>query len=382
MMTDRFRKLKGILDDAIGRVMTAASAVVVWDGEVVFQHATGLLDPNVSDSRVSLDSLFDFASLTKLFTATMFLQLAENEVVELDAPVSSVLLEFAGHREIEPFENPLAPGDYIRVEETRSLVDASLVTFRHLLTHSGGLPGWKPLYKLGNPEAIREAVVSSNFAYTPGTRVVYSDLGFMLLGWSIEVLTNMRLEQALSRYITLPYEMKSIQYGPVPAEAAAATEFCKWRGRRMRGEVHDENSWALGGVSGHAGLFGNAMDLAKFGKLWLDAITGDPSLLGSELAHHATTLQMEHGTLRRGLGWALWSPSPSSPSHPLSKNSFGHTGFTGTSLYIDPDRMLVIALLTNRVYFGRDGKGIRDLRLRFHTEVVEATERSIFDFTG
>ncbi len=363
-------ELRKIMEDGVGRVFTACASVVVQDGDVVFQDAVGLLDPEDPDSKAGIDSLFDLASITKLFTATLFLQLVDDEVIEIDAPVSSVLPEFSGFREIRPFENPLAPGKFISTGD-EGAVDASAVTFRHLLTHSGGLPGWKPFYKLGSPSEIRRAVMSVDFAYVPGTKVVYSDPGFMILGWSIEKLTGMPLNEAVNRFLRAPYQLPSIGYGPVPRERAAATEFCPWRGRRMRGEVHDENAWALGGVSGHAGLFGNAVDLARFGMLWLETVSGDPVLMETDLAREATALQMEHGVMRRGLGWALWSPSETSPSHPFSRETFGHTGFTGTSIYIDPERRLVVVLLTNRVYFGRDAKGIRDFRLKFHSKIVE-----------
>jgi CubicO group peptidase (beta-lactamase class C family) len=137
----------------------------------------------------------------------------------------------------------------------------------------------------------------------------------------------------------------------------------------MLGEVHDENAFALGGVAAHAGLFGTADDVASLGQVWLDVLQGRSDFLPRDLAQEAVQLQAEDGDVRRGLGWALWSPLPESASHPLSRSSFGHTGFTGTSLYIDPERELVIACLTNEVYNGRIDRGIGAFRVRLHKEI-------------
>ncbi len=370
MVQSNINLSKEIIESGIGDCCTAAAVAVVKGDEVVFEHVAGVLNPELGSTPVTEDTLFDLASLTKLFTTTVFLRLVEDEFVGLDEPVSSILSEFSGTREIAPFENPLAPGRYIEVS-SGGTVDARDVTFRHLLTHTSGLPGWKPLYKLGSPEKIRDAVFHTDFAYLPGTNVVYSDLGFMVLGWTIEKLTGMSLNLAVSRYLTAPYQLASITYGPVPAGAAAATEYCPWRGRRMQGEVHDENAWVLGGVSGHAGLFGNVKDVAEFGRLWLHSVLGDSVLIESHLAQEAVSLQAEKGTTRRGLGWALWSPAETSPSNPFGPNTFGHTGFTGTSLYIDPDRELIVVALTNRVFYGRDARKIRDFRLKLHRAAVD-----------
>ncbi len=370
-MKNKCQALGKILLSGVGDCFTAASAVVIHHGKVIFEQAVGTLNPEDGGRPAALETLFDLASLTKIFVSTAFLRLVEEELIDLDTRVSDVIEEFTGIRPIVPFENPLSPGEFVKVAKY-GYVDAEGVTFRHILSHSAGLPGWKPLYKLGSPERIIEAVVDTDFAYIPGTDVVYSDIGFILLGLAIEKLTGMRLDAAVSRYITAPYRLSSIGYGPVPKELAAATEYCSWRGKRMQGEVHDENAWALGGVSGHAGLFGNAVDVARFGQLWLDSVTGESVLLESWLAQEAVSLQAEKGSMRRGLGWALWSPSKLSPSYPLGHNTFGHTGFTGTSLYIDPDKEIVVALLTNRVFYGRDARKIREFRLRFHSAVLDA----------
>lgn len=147
----------------------------------------------------------------------------------------------------------------------------------------------------------------------------------------------------------------------------APTEFCKWRGRRIVGEVHDESAWRLGGVAGHAGMFAHARDVAKFGQSFLDA-----SVLKRETIVEMTRLQAEFNDVRRGLGFALWSPDPEASSHPFSPSTYGHTGFTGTCLWIDPKRQLVVAFLTNEVYNGRENRGIADLRVQVHRAIVES----------
>jgi CubicO group peptidase (beta-lactamase class C family) len=185
----------------------------------------------------------------------------------------------------------------------------------------------------------------------------------------MEVVAERPLTSIIQSLVLDPLRLATIQFGPVAPECAAPTEFCQWRQRRIRGEVHDENAWALGGVAAHAGLFGPAAAVAGLGQVWLDILQGRSDFLPRSLAQEAVQLQVEDGPVRRGLGWALWSPSPESPSHPLSRSSFGHTGFTGTSLYIDPERELVVACLTNEVYNGRADRSIGPFRVRLHEEI-------------
>jgi CubicO group peptidase (beta-lactamase class C family) len=245
----------------------------------------------------------------------------------------------------------------VTVSTVSEVVDVDKVTMRHLLTHTSGLPAWRPLYRQ-TQEGIRPFVLNTFFSYPTGMRVVYSDLGLIVLGWVVEMVGERPLDEIIKALVLYPLGLSAVHFSPVPAEQAAPTEFCQWRGRRIRGEVHDENAWALGGVAAHAGLFGTANYVAVLGQAWLDVLQGRSDFWPRVLAQEAVHLQAEDGNVRRGLGWALWSPSPESPSQPFSRTSFGHTGFTGTSLYIDPERDLVIACLTNEVYNGRVDRGI------------------------
>jgi CubicO group peptidase (beta-lactamase class C family) len=257
----------------------------------------------------------------------------------------------------------------VTVSTAPEMVDADKVTIRHLLTHTSGLPAWRPLHRQAR-EAIRPFVLNTFFSYPTGMRVVYSDLGLIVLGRVLEMVGERPLAEIIHTLVLEPLGLTAVHFSPVQPELAAPTEFCQWRQRRIRGEVHDENAFALGGVAAHAGLFGTANDVAALGQAWLDVLQGSSDFLPRTLAQEAVHLQAEDGNVRRGLGWALWSPSTGSPSQPLSRTSFGHTGFTGTSLYIDPERELVIACLTNEVYNGRVDRGIGPFRVKLHQEVV------------
>ena len=175
--------------------------------------------------------------------------------------------------------------------------------------------------------------LKSAFAYPTGTRVVYSDVGFMVLGRVIESLTAWPLDQAMRMLVQRPLNL-SIRYGPVTDHPVAPTEVCPWRHRRLVGEVHDENAASLHGIAGHAGLFGTAADVATLGQVFL--AEGD-GFLSPRLVHESIRRQIDN----RGLGWLMRSPEGSPSGRSFSETSFGHTGFTGTSLWVDPQRQLV-----------------------------------------
>jgi CubicO group peptidase (beta-lactamase class C family) len=201
---------------------------------------------------------------------------------------------------------------------------------------------------------------------------VYSDIGLILLGFAIEKITGQSLDQVIRERVTQPLDLRSIGYGPIPCENVAPTEFYAHQNRRMCGEVHDENAWSLGGVAGHAGLFGCAHDLATFGEMYRQ---GGAPLLKKETVDEMTRLQAQDGAVRRGIGFALWSSDPGSASNPLSDRSYGHTGFTGTSLFIDPKRDLVAAILTNRVYYGRNNAdALSVFRIELHRTICESID--------
>lgn len=347
--------LDAFIESNLGITFPAARAVVLARGETVYDAAFGTPEPEQPERPTAPDTRFDLASVSKLFAVTAFMTLVEEGRVGLDQPVREVLPDFDGSRAIAPYPDPRNPGAMVHVvPPTTDRADAGRVTFRHLLAHNSGLPAWLPIWRIGHgngSEAMaqrRDAVTQAGFAYPTGARVVYSDLGLMLLGFAIEALTGRSLRDAVRERVTSPLGLASVGYGPIPAEMAAPTEFYAHQGRRMRGEVHDENAWSLGGVSGHAGLFAAAGDVAAFGEALR---TG--GLLAPATLREMTRLQAQDGAIRRGLGFVLWSHSFDAASNPLSPLAFGHLGFTGTSLWIDPARDLVVSCLTNHVYYGR-----------------------------
>ncbi len=384
-MSGEWIGLEKILRDAVPDVAPAIVCRVERAGECVYENAFGLLDPTEQTRPVQVDSLFDLASVTKLFTATAFLRLVDAGKVGLDQPLAAVLPEFGGVRPIGDAEDPLAktplPVDPRRAGE---VVDASSVTFRHLLTHTSGLPAWRSVYAHCGPppflpaaeSAVDErqgralaALVAYPFVAQPGECYLYSDIGLMLLGFAVARLSGQgRLDRAIAGLVTEALGMDA-HFSPTAAERSAIvpTEHCAWRDRRLLGEVHDENAAGLGGVAGHAGLFARAADVCRLGRLFLNRGEG---MLSPELV--AESIREEYASadgIRRGLGWQLRSDPDPSCSTAFSLASFGHTGFTGTSLWCDPARDLCVALLTNRVYRGRDAAGIVALRPRVHSAI-------------
>jgi len=312
----------------------------------------------VDDSTPVADTtVYDLASLTKvigLTTATMML-VADGKL-DLDRPVQAYLPEFTG------------PGkDAVRV--------------RHLLLHTSGLPAWAPLYLMTEtPDEAVQQVMTIDLERAPGERYEYSDLGAITLGKIVERITGESLDRFLARRLFEPLGMRHTRY--LPPESwrpfIAPTERDPWRGRTIRGEVHDENAARLGGVSGHAGLFSNAPDLARFANwlldAWHDRLPPDaPVKLPAAVVRNFTTKQPGPEGSTRALGWDTPSLSGTGSSGSmLSPSSFGHTGFTGTSIWIDPVRELVIILLTNRVNPTRDNTALLPLRGQVADSVVSA----------
>jgi len=367
-----FSQADSILSQAIGTVTPAAQLVIRHHDAVVHDVAMGFLDPETKTRRTNAETLFDLASVTKLFTIAAFMTLVEQGKISIDDPVRSILPQFSGLRPIQPYENPLDWGKTVSVTDQPGTVDADKVTFRNLLVHNSGLPAWRAFKDQPDAESALQMALDTFFSYPTSERIVYSDVGLILLGEAVSRLTGSPLDETIYQRVTKPLGLSAHfqPAAPLPSiQNIAPTEFCKWRGRRIVGEVHDESAWRLGGVAGHAGMFAYARDVAAFGQSFLDA-----SLLKRETIAEMTRLQAEFGAVRRGLGFALWSPDPEASSNPFSSSTFGHTGFTGTCLWIDPQRNLVVALLTNDVYGGREGRGIADLRVQIHRAIVESVD--------
>jgi CubicO group peptidase (beta-lactamase class C family) len=278
-------------------------------------------------------TIYDLASVTKTFTSIAVMQLVEDDLVDLDEPVATYLPAFA--------EN--GKGD---------------VTVRNLLTHTGGLPDWRPLYSLyDTPEERFAAVLASEPQSPPGTEYVYSDFGLITLGLLVEEVTGKGLDEVVAQEITGPLGMDDTMYNPPRSlrDRIAATEFQSHVRRGMlRGKVHDENAWSLGGVSGHAGLFSTAHDMAVLAQTLLNG----GSYGRTQIMQPDTVRQMLHNENQafpddsHGLGFELdqrwYMDAMSTPG------TFGHTGFTGTSMVVDPESDSFVLLLTNRVHPNRE----------------------------
>ena len=389
-------RFESILDAHMPGTFPALSICVISQDEIVLDFARGWIDPDTRQLPVSTHTLFDLASVTKLFVESSFLVLVDAGKVEIDSRLVAVIPEFGelNPRAIsggqDPHTRAFLPVDSNHRDKT---VDVTEVSCKHLLTHSSGLPPWRSVYLSAAdcPPALPtaasryvserwnsalKALVRFPLVGSVGDTVRYSDIGIMLLGEAVARLHGKRLDQAVRDVILDPLELNSVTYNPVMNGVAkrkvVPTELdSSWRCRRAWGEVHDENACGVGGIAGHAGLFATARDVARFGQAWL---TGDKRLtIGGDLRKLATS-QQAHGQFRLGLGWMLKGREDSSAGDLYHDSSYGHTGFTGTSLWIDPTRRLVSAVLTNRVYHGRQEQGIHSFRRAMHDLIVEGID--------
>jgi CubicO group peptidase (beta-lactamase class C family) len=364
--TDRFVEADAVVQAGVGRAFPGGVVAVGLGGQLVQLKAFGHLSYDADASPVQVDTLYDLASLTKVVvTTTLAMMLVDAGSLDLEARVSAFFPRFRG---------PLK----------------ERVTIRQLLTHTGGLLWWAPLYKeLSGKAAYLERIVAMDLAYEPGTKSVYSDLGIILLGDVLERLGAAPLDELARRRVLDPLGMKDTLYRPPAAlvPRIAPTENDPWRGRVLRGEVHDENAFALGGVAPHAGLFGTAGDLARLAQMLLDGGTHEGRRLVSRGSVELFTERAGIPGVSRALGWdtptdesgrrssVAGQPGYSSAGSLLSARSFGHTGFTGTSMWMDPQRGLYVILLTNRVHPSRENNHIREVRPRLADAVARAADR-------
>jgi beta-N-acetylhexosaminidase len=338
--------LTGLLDSAVTAGAAPGAVVAVSYHGQRFVYGTGRLaldDPTRPDGQ----TVYDLASLTKVIaTTTLAMQAVREGKLALDAPVQRYLPAFRG-------------------------AGKERVTLRQLLTHSSGLPADRPLWReTPNADSALKLVNATPLNAAPGARTVYSDLGAIVLGEVIERVYGDRLDRLADRRIFGPLGMPSTRFRP-PASwlpRIAPTEYdTVWRKRIVRGEVHDEKAAWLGGVAGHAGLFGSAVDVMQFGEWLLAQVRSDP------VARAFVTRQSLVAGSSRALGWDTPATGNSAGTR-LDPRSFGHTGFTGTSLWMDPSRELVIVLLTNHIHPTRNNPRIGPLRILLADRVVALLE--------
>ena len=359
--------LRSAVDDG---VFPGAVLAVRLRGEVQYLAAAGCLSTQESHTPVQVSTVYDLASLTKpLATTTTILLLIQDRRLRLQEPLRSVLVELNG--------SPIGEA-----------------TVQDLLTHSSGLPGWRPIYERlqeeegvapaspDNAQRTKERVLrlirDEPLVYANGEKSLYSDLGFMLLGFIVERISSMTLDRFSWENCFGPLGAEPLVFCPLRARGSAdrsghaiergriaPTEFDQWRNRQLQGEVHDENAAALGGVAGHAGLFGTAEAVLAVSGAWLAAYHQRPSILAPHLVRQFAT----RASYVPNSSWALGWDTPSMPSSSglcLSPKSFGHLGYTGTSVWIDPTCELEVVLLSNRVHPTRKNEKIREFRPLIH----------------
>lgn len=382
-----FAILRKAIDE---HVFPAASVAVAHAGEMIALKSFGSFVYNEDapgaartsrgpeqghrNVEVTPQTLFDLASLTKpVATTTMAAILYERGLLELEAPIIGTVPEFLVDScgEVDPRRRQ--------------------ITFRQLLAHSSGLPAYEKLFlRAQTRDELLRAAFTMPLSGDPGTRAEYSDIGFIILGVALERIAEESLDTFCQREIFGPLAMMNTTFCPPadvrggipptaderreqygPGTAAGAAKRSTFRERIIQGEVQDENASVLGGVAGHAGLFSTAEDLARFAHVVLN---GGAPILRPETVDLFTRRESSPAGTSRALGW----DTPSTPSQSgiyFGLRSYGHLGYTGTSIWIDPDRRLSITLLTNRTWPDCSNQAIKQVRPRFHDAVVEAIEQ-------
>ena len=347
-----FKALDGIMRDAVDRGNIPGGVLLVGhNGRIVYRKAFGLRSEEPTRETMTADTIFDLASLTKcIATTTAVMQLVEQGRVRLNDPVAAYLPDFAQNGKKQ-------------------------ITVRELMTHYSGLP---PDLDLRQPWQGRDTAYAMAMqvkpAYTPGTRFVYSDINFETLGFLVEKVSGMPLNEYAAKYIFAPLGMRDTRFLPPAAwdGRIAPTEYDE-NGKMLRGTVHDPTARRMGGVAGHAGLFSTADDLAKFAQ---ELLSGHRILSRLAIEKMSTPQQPATAASLRGLGWDIDSPFATNRGEFLPVGSFGHTGFTGTSLWIDPTTNTYIILLTNAVH-PRGGKSVVSLRSRVATAVASSLDLTL-----
>jgi CubicO group peptidase (beta-lactamase class C family) len=384
---DARQKTKEVLQKGLeDRVFPGAGALVAQRGKVFFFEHFGYRSLVPERAPMKSDTIFDLASLSKVFaTVPTIMKLVDEEGIALDDPLSKLI----------PSGN---------LGEKKSL------TLRLLLSHSAGLVDWKPFYERlrdhplkERKRLLREWIIEEPFAYEPGKGNIYSDLGFMLLEWMIEEKTGKTLPIYVHEHFYGPLGLKrtlfrgtSEQENPprppftkggsgeerggegrrvqsVAKEEFAATEDCPWRKKVLQGEVHDDNAWTLGGYSGHAGLFSTAEEIYLIANMLREHYLGKrKDFFKPETVREFFRRQDIVKGSDWALGWDTRALEGSSAGKYFSRDSVGHTGFTGTSIWMDFEKDVIAILLSNRVHPKRDNDKIKQFRPVFHDAIMES----------
>jgi serine-type D-Ala-D-Ala carboxypeptidase len=345
-ITRATNQVKKIITQAIQKeVFPGATLWIRWHGETIHCAAYG----NTADKKhdtyspapVTLRTLYDVASLTKVLATTWaFMNLKERGLLKLTDRVATYIPQFASDQQ------------------------KSSITLQHLLTHTSGLPGPLPLYKqYQGKEDILQAIYRQHLLFPPGTQHLYCDVGFILLGEVIRCVGSSELDVYCYQHLFTPLDMNDTMFNPPKYlwERVAPTEYKEQRKMLVHGQVHDENAWVMGGVAGHAGLFSTIEDMAKFCTMALASgnykgkkVLTSNSIIEMASPHHLQTNEAV------GLGWMI--DRPSFMGRLASQETFGHTGFTGTSIMMNCQKDWAVVLLSNRVCPTRNGPDINPYR--------------------
>ncbi len=359
----RFASAYSVLERAIAdHAFPGAAFGVLLDGEILALDAVGHFTYDPASPAITPMTVYDLASVTKVMATTAAAMLLyDRRRLDLDLLVGDLLPGFA----IGALSRSIWHRERCRI------------TLRHLLAHSSGLPAYATLFETNRtPYALLEACMQTPLEAPPGARAEYSDIGFILLGKALEVLAGEPLDAFCSREIFSPLALKATRYQPPPSSRSLippTVDDTAFRHRVIQGEVHDENCFVLGGVSGHAGLFSNTLDVLLYASCLLSA---GKTPEGRQIFHPSTielfaSRQTPPAESSRALGWD--TPSGESTSgHHFSQHSIGHLGYTGTSLWIDLEQKLAIVLLTNRTWPDRSTQAIRSVRPLFHDAILES----------
>jgi CubicO group peptidase (beta-lactamase class C family) len=357
-MSDPVTKL--LLNGLHQEVYPGAVLLVAKEGKIVFFRAVGSRAVIPERLPMEKDTIFDLASLTKpLATTLAVMKLVDEGLLELDTPLASLIQPF-------PWQ------------------DKRHISPRLLLNHASGLADWTPFYQelvqLPPEErkpAVRRLILERPLSFEPKTVSLYSDLGFMLLEWIVEIIAGKDLSSFLETNLYQPLGLKTLYLDHIAAERThkkelyAATEDCPWRKGIVQGHVHDENAFALGGYSGHAGLFGTAKDILILTSMLVNLYHGErPALLEEKTVRTFLARQGLVPGSTWALGWDTPSKENSSSGNYFGPKSIGHTGFTGTSVWIDLEKHITAIFLTNRVHPTRSNEKIKGFRPELHDLIM------------
>ena len=372
------RQAIAVLEGGVAQgAFPGAVLLVARKGEVVLHEAVGRRSLEPTRTALRTNTVFDLSSLTKPLATTLAIMVLLSEgKLRLDERVSRLI-----------------PG--------LAVFGKDAITIRHLLAHCSGLAAWRPYFEevrrieaegrpnfmatRGARDLVYEAIHRERPESPPGTKAIYSDLGFMLLGELVELATHQTLRDFVHARVYRPLGVTHLDFvdltrlrrehrEPV-VDVVAPTERCPWRGKVLCGEVHDDNAWAMGGVAGHAGLFGNAAAVHRVLTMLRACARDEPGPLPASLVNEMWRRDAAVSGSTWALGWDTPSPDSSTAGRFVSQRAVGHLGFTGTSIWIDLERDCHVVLLTNRVHPTRRNDAIRMIRPRLHDAVFEALDR-------